>query len=350
MRAGPSLLLLLSVTACSPGARGSRFPRGDCVRVRTRREPRGVCDCAGRQRRAPAHREPGGGLPGGDRARRAERARGPGRGARGPARRDAAPGAARRRRAVGALGRGAAQPPPELHPGRALGGVRVGAGRSLEPLPGPPRRLGAGAADAGRRGRLRPRRRRERRAGGLHLEPRRRPGDLPGPARGGHARAADRVLPRGLRARSRSPARSSWSSSATAARGSSGCTRWRATAPGSTRSSPRPTLPGAHRDPAISPDGRRLAFVAGVSPEKTRLYVLELATGAVKAVSPAEGRAETPCWSPDGAMLAFAYAVPGQRRRCIGSRRTEAGSRGSGSCPARRGCRGGADERIPRGR
>jgi Tol biopolymer transport system component len=55
------------------------------------------------------------------------------------------------------------------------------------------------------------------------------------------------------------------------------------------------------QDPAISPDGRRLAFSS-----LTRLYVMELPSGAPQSILPEGKRAFQPSWSPDGAYLAYA--------------------------------------------
>jgi Tol biopolymer transport system component len=54
------------------------------------------------------------------------------------------------------------------------------------------------------------------------------------------------------------------------------------------------------RDPALSPDGRRLAFSAFA-----RIYVHDFASGESTAVSPDDLPAFHPAWSPDGRTLAY---------------------------------------------
>ncbi len=54
-------------------------------------------------------------------------------------------------------------------------------------------------------------------------------------------------------------------------------------------------------DPAISPDGKRLAFSS-----LTRLYVVDLPEGAPRVLLPEGTRAFQPSWSPDGNWLAYA--------------------------------------------
>lgn len=56
--------------------------------------------------------------------------------------------------------------------------------------------------------------------------------------------------------------------------------------------------------PALSRDGRHLAFVAGRSDAPRQIHVRDLETGAVSAVTGTDG-AEQPFWSPDARTLAF---------------------------------------------
>ncbi len=61
------------------------------------------------------------------------------------------------------------------------------------------------------------------------------------------------------------------------------------------------------QDPALSPDGRRLAFSS-----LTRLYVMDLPSGTPTAILPEGRRAFQPSWSPDGAFLAYSTWSAGE--------------------------------------
>ncbi len=52
----------------------------------------------------------------------------------------------------------------------------------------------------------------------------------------------------------------------------------------------------------ISPDGRKLAYVAMTPAPGSELRVLDVTSGAVTVVA---GPSRSPCWSPDGARLRF---------------------------------------------
>ena len=66
------------------------------------------------------------------------------------------------------------------------------------------------------------------------------------------------------------------------------------------------------RDPAWSPDGRRLAFASNRD-GNWELYILEVATGALQRLTYTPGFEGAPTWSPDGAFLAFeAYTQESQ--------------------------------------
>jgi Tol biopolymer transport system component len=57
-------------------------------------------------------------------------------------------------------------------------------------------------------------------------------------------------------------------------------------------------------EPSWSPDGRRLVFVRSTSPSQGDLVVLDVATGLARALG-LPGSNREPAWSPDGARIAF---------------------------------------------
>jgi Tol biopolymer transport system component len=66
--------------------------------------------------------------------------------------------------------------------------------------------------------------------------------------------------------------------------------------------------PGLEIDPAVSPDGKLVAYTAGPL-RQTRLYVRQVEGGSPVAITPADGGfARSPRWSPDGARLLFRSA------------------------------------------
>jgi TolB protein len=66
-----------------------------------------------------------------------------------------------------------------------------------------------------------------------------------------------------------------------------------------------PLLPGRDASQiALSPDGRRLAFVSGGG-GNADLYVLELAGGQLRRLTDSQGLDGYPSWSPDGKQLVF---------------------------------------------
>ena len=65
---------------------------------------------------------------------------------------------------------------------------------------------------------------------------------------------------------------------------------------------------GAERAPAISPDGRRIAFAA-TRDGATRIHVIDISSGGDRVLIPEQG-GEYPRWSPDGARLAFTASGP----------------------------------------
>ncbi|HZX42789.1 MAG TPA: S9 family peptidase [Myxococcaceae bacterium] len=61
-------------------------------------------------------------------------------------------------------------------------------------------------------------------------------------------------------------------------------------------------------EPVFSPDGKWLAFLSDAEQSgQPQLYVLEVATGAVRKLTQASGHLERPRWSPDGKRLAVLY-------------------------------------------
>jgi serine/threonine protein kinase/Tol biopolymer transport system component len=72
--------------------------------------------------------------------------------------------------------------------------------------------------------------------------------------------------------------------------------------------------PGMEVHPAISPDGRMVAFVAGPS-ERQRLYVRQLSGGRAIALTDSTADAYLPQWKPDGSAILYGsgqrnYVVP----------------------------------------
>lgn len=69
-----------------------------------------------------------------------------------------------------------------------------------------------------------------------------------------------------------------------------------------------------HLMPCWSPDGTEIAFCANrrTAPDlsaSAALWVLTLETGRMRRLTPSEGLAQQPAWSPDGRWLAFYYAI-----------------------------------------
>src|ERR1700722_12778967 len=69
-----------------------------------------------------------------------------------------------------------------------------------------------------------------------------------------------------------------------------------------------PSPPFAPSDFAISPDGRRLAFVAVAQDGSTALWIRSLAAGAAQQLTGTEG-ATFPFWSPDSRQVGFFQAA-----------------------------------------
>ena len=62
--------------------------------------------------------------------------------------------------------------------------------------------------------------------------------------------------------------------------------------------------PGVELDPALSPDGKMIAYAAGVL-GRTRIIVRQLAGGRLVELSDSVSRARWPRWSPDGSQIAY---------------------------------------------
>jgi Tol biopolymer transport system component/DNA-binding winged helix-turn-helix (wHTH) protein len=89
--------------------------------------------------------------------------------------------------------------------------------------------------------------------------------------------------------------------------------RHRATPVGSTRVRPVASLPGNERDPALSPDGTRVAFAwNGGTGENFSLYVQLVDGEAPLRLTRKNGVEDrAPAWSPDGQHLAFTRSTSG---------------------------------------
>ena len=81
-------------------------------------------------------------------------------------------------------------------------------------------------------------------------------------------------------------------------------------------SGPPRRLTRGHRDtaPAVSPDGRLVAFLRALKQGKPQLYVVETGGGEPVALTDAPLGAGAPRWSPDSQRIAFVARVPEQGR------------------------------------
>ncbi|MBX0328453.1 hypothetical protein K2Z83_12275 [Oscillochloris sp. ZM17-4] len=77
------------------------------------------------------------------------------------------------------------------------------------------------------------------------------------------------------------------------------------------RATPLAGAPTPSYDPAISPDGRWLAFAAGDG-ARTEIFALPLAGGGAPLRLSDMGAARAPAFSPDGSQLAFLAIAPGE--------------------------------------
>jgi serine/threonine-protein kinase len=71
------------------------------------------------------------------------------------------------------------------------------------------------------------------------------------------------------------------------------------------------TEPGLELDPAISPDGRAIAYASGF-PGQLRIYVRQIAAGRSVALTEetTTGSQRSPQWSPDGSRIVFQSTIP----------------------------------------
>jgi Tol biopolymer transport system component/serine/threonine protein kinase len=81
----------------------------------------------------------------------------------------------------------------------------------------------------------------------------------------------------------------------------------------SPKTRPLTTYPGVETDPALSPDGRQVAFIwRGESGDVPNLYVKLVEGGEPLLVSTGPGPASSPAWSPDAGRLAFFRKMKGE--------------------------------------
>jgi len=62
---------------------------------------------------------------------------------------------------------------------------------------------------------------------------------------------------------------------------------------------------GRDSDPAVSPDGRRLAYAQRAKGGDSTIYIVPVAGGAPRPLQSDAGRLEHPAWSPDGRRIAY---------------------------------------------
>jgi Tol biopolymer transport system component/DNA-binding winged helix-turn-helix (wHTH) protein len=67
-------------------------------------------------------------------------------------------------------------------------------------------------------------------------------------------------------------------------------------------------LPGSELQPALSPDGRLVAYAWDGGGEDFDLWIRDLSTGEARSLTQLPGAELRPAWSPDGRSLAFVHA------------------------------------------
>ncbi|MEO8927179.1 MAG: winged helix-turn-helix domain-containing protein [Caulobacteraceae bacterium] len=77
------------------------------------------------------------------------------------------------------------------------------------------------------------------------------------------------------------------------------------------------STPWAERHPAISPDGKTLAYSAGPNIASRRIYLKRLSGGESIRLTDGPYDDAAPVWSPDGARIAYVAARPGEPCRIM---------------------------------
>lgn len=83
---------------------------------------------------------------------------------------------------------------------------------------------------------------------------------------------------------------------------------WHDTSSGQRR--PFAKYPGLNVSPAVSPDGKRVAFILSKS-GNPELYVSDIDGGNLKQLTKGKDSASSPCWSPDSSKICFSSRVSG---------------------------------------
>lgn len=90
--------------------------------------------------------------------------------------------------------------------------------------------------------------------------------------------------------------------------------RWRDAAPAPARPMPITRLQGLEVDPAISPDGKLVAFAwDGGSGDNFDIYVQSIDGNSQMQLTKDAAPDHAPAWSPDGLRIAFVRVLEGKR-------------------------------------